>query len=307
MPESVTRRVLRGIRDTLRGVLELRHITRAREHLEYLDREVSRLNAAARRAAWQQRRRTGLEAQTKASFHFQWLEMPSGAALPNDAAFMREAQRELPAMFNEPPEWFKDRRIADVGCGIGRYTLNFLQLGAVVTACDQSEAALRRTAELCRAYAGRLALKQIDLLEWQEDGDFDAAFSYGVVHHTGNTYLAIENVCRKVRVGGKVFFMVYALPRTLEALREVNLYERLASEVRDLSFEARKDFVERRFGPEKAHGWFDAISPRINDRLTFEELHDLLTELGFKEIEGRVVQRNHYITATRHALADSLP
>jgi len=293
------RHLLRAARDTVKGVAQLRHLPRARAHVEYLAREVARLNAATRRAAWRERRRTGLESQTKASFDFQWEHMPKGAALPSDEAFMRQVDRELPDMVGVPAEWFAGRRVVDVGCGIGRYSRGLLQLGASVTACDQSEAALGRTAALCAPLGDRLTLKRIDLLEWDDLADFDLAFSYGVVHHTGNTYLAMENVCRKVRPGGRVFFMIYAVPQTFPALEEVNLYERLAADVRDLSFGERKAFVERRFGAEKAHGWFDAISPRINDRLTFEEIHDVLGQLGFQDITGRVVLRNHYVTAER--------
>ncbi len=69
--------------------------------------------------------------------------------------------------------------------------------------------------------------------------------------------------------------------------------------MRDLSFDERKARLLQRFGPEKAHGWFDAVSPRINDRLTFEEIHDLLTELGFTGISRTVEARNHHIVAER--------
>jgi SAM-dependent methyltransferase len=260
---------------------------------------VAHLNASARRAAWHERRRTGLEGQTKASFDFQWEHMPEGAALPSDDGFMQQLDRELPRMVGVPQTWFAGKHVVDIGCGGGRYSRGLLQLGASVTACDQSEAALSRTAALCQQFRERLALKRIDLLEWDESGDFDLAFSYGVVHHTGNTYLAMENVCRKVSVGGRVFFMIYAVPDTREALDEINLYEQLADDVRGLSFDERKQYVIRRFGPDKAHGWFDAISPRINDRLTFEEIADLLADIGFGRVEGSRVLRNHYIAAER--------
>jgi SAM-dependent methyltransferase len=292
------------------GVAELPRLTELREHVEYLDREISRLSAARRRQRWRAARATPPSAltetapsapvaQTKASFEYQWEHMPAGRALPSDAAFMRGLAQQLPDMVQVPREWFAGKTVVDVGCGIGRYTYGLLALGARVTACDQSDTALRRTAELCRPFADRLSLDRIDLLAWDGDADFDLAFCFGVVHHTGNTYLAMENVCRKVRPGGRVFFMIYAVPQTLAAFREINEYERLADEMRELPFDERRTRLERRFGAEAAHGWFDATSPRINDRLTFEEIHDVLTELGFTRITGRLVARNHYVVAER--------
>jgi SAM-dependent methyltransferase len=299
MAASGARAFLRTVRDALRGIGDLPRLVRTREQVEYLNREVGRLNAAARRAAWRSGRRIGLEPQTKASFDFQWEHMPAGRALPSDPSFMAGLEQQLSTMLQVSRDWFSGKRVVDIGCGIGRYTYGFLKLGAAVTACDQSEAALRRTAELCREFAGRLTLERIDLLDWDEIAHYDVAFSFGVVHHTGNTYLAMENVCRKVKLGGRVFFMIYGVPDTLPGFREVNEYEQIAEETRDVSFDERKAIVERRFGPEAAHGWFDATSPRINDRLTFEEIHDVLTELGFDHIRRVVVARNHQIVAQR--------
>jgi len=301
MSESFARAWARRLRDTVRGLSHLPQAARVAEHVEYLDREVSRLQAAHRRQLWQAGRASQLGTQTKASFDYQWKHMPSGTALPTDAAFMRELDRQLPAMVGKPKDWFKGKRIVDIGCGIGRWSYGLLSLGAHVTACDQSEAALERTAALCQPFADRLSLRRIDLLEWNEPGDFDLAFCYGVVHHTGNTYLAMENVCRKVTAGGRVFFMIYAPPGTTPALQEVNQYERIAEEIRDLSFADRQALLERRFGKDAAHGWFDATSPRINDRLTFEEIHDVLTELGFGQIDHETVLRNHHVVADRLA------
>ena len=292
------RSLLRFVKHTLAGMASIRHLGLIKAQSEYLLRETARLAAAERRSAWLARRHSTQGAQTKASFDFQWDQMPTGKALPSDPAFMAGLEAQLIEMIRVPREWFAGKRIADIGCGMGRYSYGMLELGAHVTSCDQSEAALRRTAELCREFADRSTLERVDLLEWDETAAFDLAFSFGVVHHTGNTYLAIDHVCRKVKPGGRLFLMVYGVPETRPAFLEVNDYERIAGEIRGLSFEERKVFLEQRFGPDGAHGWFDATSPRINDRLTFEEIYDLLTELGFTRIERVVVARNHHIVAT---------
>lgn len=299
MSESPVRTLARAIRDTWRGLGSLRQFPRLIEQAEYLDREVARIRADLRRSAWRQQRTTGLEAQTKASFSFQWEHMPTGRALPSDASFMAGLDEHICRITGLPREWFPGKRVVDVGCGIGRYSYGLLQLGASVTACDQSEAALRRTAELCAPFKDRLTLRRIDLLEWRDEADFDLAFSFGVVHHTGNTYLAVEHVCRKAGPGGRLFLMIYGVPENTPAWREVNEYERLAEEVRHLSLEQRKQLMLDRFGPDAAHGWFDAVSPRINDRLTFEEIQDLLEELGFTNIARTIDARDHHVVAVR--------
>jgi SAM-dependent methyltransferase len=291
---------LRRVKRWLQGLAALGGLPRAIEQGEYLQRELERLRALNRlRELADDARPEGDASQTKASFDFQWRHMPAGKALPTDEAFMAHVAEDLVGMVGQPQEWFAGKRVADIGCGIGRYSWGLLKLGAHVTACDQSEAALQRTAELCAAFGDRLSLKRIDLLEWDEPADFDLAFSFGVVHHTGNTYRAIRNVARKVRPGGRLFLMVYSVPRELPAYRDVNQYERIAEENRLLSFEDRRQDMIRRFGEDKAHGWFDATSPRINDRLTFDELHELLGGLGFVNITGRIVLRDHVIVADR--------
>ncbi len=297
---SGIRGVLRAVRDTCRGLALLPALPRLHEQAEYVDREMARVHAAMRRLLWRNQRRDGLATQTKASFDFQWEHMPTGRALPSDAMFMRGLEEHLCAITGLPREWFADKRVVDVGCGVGRYSYGFLKMGASVTACDQSEAALRRTAELCAPFQERLTLKRIDLLEWSEPAGYDLAFSFGVVHHTGNTYLATENVCRKVRPGGRLFLMIYGVPKTRPEIQEVNEYERIAADVRQLTFDERKQYLLARFGPDAAHGWFDAVSPRINDRLTYEEIQDLLEELGFGDIARTVDARNHHVAAVKH-------
>jgi 2-polyprenyl-3-methyl-5-hydroxy-6-metoxy-1,4-benzoquinol methylase len=299
MSESSLKRAARVVRDAARGIRLLPKLEKLNEQLEYVDREVNRLNAAHRRTIWRAQRRSELATQTKASFSFQWEHMPTGRALPSDPAFMRGLEEHLCTITGVAKDWFAGKRIVDVGCGIGRYSYGFLQMNAEVTACDQSEVALGRTAELCAPFRDRLTLRRIDLLEWNDPGDFDLAFSFGVVHHTGNTYLATENVCRKVRPGGRLFLMIYGVPQTRLAIQEVNEYERIAETIRPLTFDERKQWLLARFGPDAAHGWFDAVSPRINDRLTFEEIQDLLEELGFGEIVRTVDARNHHVTAVK--------
>jgi SAM-dependent methyltransferase len=237
--------------------------------------------------------------QTKASFDYQWEAMPEGAALPSDAEFMADIGRLICQITDLPAEWFRGKRVVDIGSGMGRFTFGLLGLGAEVTACDQSAAALKRVRELCGSYGDRLYTKEIDLLAWDEPADFDLAFSFGVVHHTGNTYLAIRNVARKVRRGGRVFLMVYGWPRDRAEFAELNAYEDLRQELRLESFETKQAILLQRFGSDLAHGYFDAVSPSINDLMTFEELGELLIRLGFERPRRTIENRNLHVVADK--------
>jgi len=237
--------------------------------------------------------------QTKASFDYQWHHLPGGIAMPDDQGFMGKVETMICEMTGLSPEWFTGKQVVDVGCGPGRFTYGLLSLGAFVTACDQSAWALERTSHLCARFTDRLSTQPINLLEWDDIAAYDLAFCFGVVHHTGNTYLAIRNVARKIKQGGKLFLMVYGFPETLSDYKEVNSYEGLRQELRSLPFEEKKKILIERFGPTLAHGWFDAISPRINDLLTFEEIAELLARLGFKNIKRTIESRNHHIIADK--------
>lgn len=237
--------------------------------------------------------------QTRSSFDYQWADFNTGVAMPNDQEFMRNLSAQLCQFTDLSATWFPGKRVVDVGCGAGRYSYGLLSLGATVTACDQSLAALQRTTELCQEFANRLTTQQINLLEWDTEEQYDLAFCFGVVHHTGNTYLAIRNVARKVKPGGRLFLMIYGFPEGSIDFTELNSYEELRHKLRPLSFVEKKQLLIEQFGAHLAHGWFDATSPRINDLLTFPEIADFLTRLGFHNIKRTHNIRNHHLIADK--------
>jgi 2-polyprenyl-3-methyl-5-hydroxy-6-metoxy-1,4-benzoquinol methylase len=237
--------------------------------------------------------------QTRASFDHQWRELPSGVAMPDDAEFMKDVDERICGITGLEAGWFPGKRVVDIGCGAGRFSCGLLSLGATVLSCDQSEWALERTAAVCAPHAERHSTRLVDLLAWEEAADFDLAFCFGVVHHTGNTYLAIRNAANKVKSGGRLFLMVYGFPEGGEDFAEINSYEALRQELRHLPFDEKARVVLDRFGPRYGHGWFDAVSPRVNDLLTFEEIRDLLGGFGFGNVRRTLDNRNHHVIADR--------
>ena len=297
-----------AIRKIFKPVQKLRHFLGASERELLLEQnrfilyELRRINEAIRYQLLGDKSESLAQSdvlQTRASFDYQWQDIPGGISMADDKGFMNRIETSICEMTGLPSEWFSGKQVVDVGCGGGRFTYGLLSLGAFVTACDQSAWALERTTQVCAEFGDKLSTRRINLLEWDDIAAYDLAFCFGVVHHTGNSYLAIRNVACKVKSEGKLFLMVYGFPETLSDYREVNSYETLRKELRGLPFEEKKKTLVGRFGPVLAHGWFDAISPRVNDLLTFEESAELLARLGFKNIKRTMQGRNHHIIADK--------
>jgi SAM-dependent methyltransferase/uncharacterized protein YbaR (Trm112 family) len=98
--------------------------------------------------------------------------------------------------------------VLDAGCGNGRYMKQALDLGATVIGVDLSEA-------ICIARKNLGANPNAffvrgDLLKLPFRADtFDAAFSIGVLMHTGDTHKAFDSIVHAVRPGGLAAISVY--------------------------------------------------------------------------------------------------
>ena len=105
-------------------------------------------------------------------------------------------------------------RFFDVGCGSGLFSLAALGLGArEVVAADVDPVSVSTTRKVLQA-AGpddRWTVLECSVFELDESelGAFDIVFSWGVLHHTGDMWRAIECATRFVRPGGLLFLALY--------------------------------------------------------------------------------------------------
>jgi len=107
------------------------------------------------------------------------------------------------------------RRFLDAGCGSGLFSLAARRLGAEVHSFDLDPASVA-CAEALRAkyfpkHAGWTVEKGSVLDEGYLIGlgTFDVVYSWGVLHHTGSLWTAVESVQRLVAPGGKLFIALY--------------------------------------------------------------------------------------------------
>jgi len=141
----------------------------------------------------------GLSGKTRESFSMEWLNYPGPA--PEDKAVFLEESQTL-------PEFWDGKTVLDAGCGMGRYSLVALSLGAEVVAADYS-LSVQRLAQVSRENP-RLHVVQCDLLKPPFRAEvFDAAYSHGVLHHTADAKKAFQGVADAVKSGGWLSVWLY--------------------------------------------------------------------------------------------------
>jgi ubiquinone/menaquinone biosynthesis C-methylase UbiE len=99
----------------------------------------------------------------------------------------------------------RGRHLLEVGCGMGFDSLEFLKRGVRVTATDLTPNAValaRRHFELEEVRAE--AVQTANALELPFDDDtYDAVWANGVLHATGHTARAVQEVRRVLKPGGR--------------------------------------------------------------------------------------------------------
>jgi 2-polyprenyl-6-hydroxyphenyl methylase/3-demethylubiquinone-9 3-methyltransferase len=103
----------------------------------------------------------------------------------------------------------------DIGSGSGLFSLAARRLGAKVHSFDYDTDSYGCTRELKRRYFpddDDWAVEHgsaLDASYIQRLGSFDVVYSWGVLHHTGDMWRALENAIIPTKPGGKLFIAIY--------------------------------------------------------------------------------------------------
>jgi len=108
-------------------------------------------------------------------------------------------------------------RFLDIGCGSGLFSLAARRLGGAVHSFDFDPQSVACARELKRRYFPEDASWRIeggsvlDAAYMSQLGRFDVVYSWGVLHHTGAMWLALEQAIARVAPdGGRLFIAIYA-------------------------------------------------------------------------------------------------
>lgn len=219
-----------------------------------------------------------------------------------------EAEKSLKQMLEV--EKLVGKSFLDIGSGSGLFSLAARRLGARVHSFDYDPQSVVTTRELKRRYFSDDAdwtVEEGSVLDrdyLRSLGKLDIVYSWGVLHHTGAMWQALENASLPVADGGRLFIAIYndqggkskrwrkvkqiylsgALGKSLVSALFIPyfVFEGLAVDlVRGRNPMARYTEYKRSRGMSMVHDWFDWLGGYPFEVAKPEKIFEFYRDRGF--------------------------
>jgi 2-polyprenyl-3-methyl-5-hydroxy-6-metoxy-1,4-benzoquinol methylase len=104
---------------------------------------------------------------------------------------------------------YKDKKVLEIGCGIGTDAQEFAKNGAIYKGIDLTENSI----DICKNRFRLFNLNgifEIGNIEEYCNGEYDLIYSFGVLHHIPDITKALSNIYNMLKSGGEFKCMLYA-------------------------------------------------------------------------------------------------
>jgi ubiquinone/menaquinone biosynthesis C-methylase UbiE len=104
----------------------------------------------------------------------------------------------------------KNKKVLEIGVGLGADHQKFAEAGADLFGVDITERAITNTRERIKNFGlkSNLSIGDAEKLDFENDM-FNLVYSWGVIHHSPNTQRAIDEIYRVLMKDGKAKIMIY--------------------------------------------------------------------------------------------------
>ena len=106
-------------------------------------------------------------------------------------------------------EDWRDKKVLEIGCGVGCDTVLFAKAGAIITAVDLSLRSVELTLKHLWVYELYEKVICINAEELPFDNSFDLVYSWGVIHHSPNPAKLFNEIYRVMKAGATFKAMLY--------------------------------------------------------------------------------------------------
>jgi 2-polyprenyl-6-hydroxyphenyl methylase/3-demethylubiquinone-9 3-methyltransferase len=215
-------------------------------------------------------------------------------------------------------ESLRGKSFLDIGSGSGLFSLAAARLWAArIHSFDFDPASVACTQELKGRYFPQMDAWTIERGSALDDtylaklGQYDIVYSWGVLHHTGNMWHALEAVMTKVKAGGTIFIAIYNdrgwISRGWRAVKRVYITGRLgaalviaifvpffaargfaADVLRGRNPAARYRNYKKERGMSVVHDWMDWLGGYPYEVATPREIRGFYERQGFRLAKLRV-------------------